>query len=106
MVANIARASGVAVALELAGLPLSEAARRWLARQDDEATALVRLATGGDDYEIVFTIRPERLAWVTAQAREAGCPVSEIGRVEAGAGVTLAVDGELQPLGRTGWRHR
>lgn len=103
---NIARASGVAVALELAGLPLSEAARRWLARQDDEATGLVRLATGGDDYEIVFTIRPDRLASVMAQAREAGCPVSEIGRVEAGAGVTLTVDGEPQIPERSGWRHR
>lgn len=103
---NIARASAVALSLELAGLPLSDAARRWLARQDDEAVSLVRLATGGDDYEVIFTVPVERLSAVAAEALAAGCPVSEIGRVEAGAGVTVTVDGEVQAIDRAGWRHR
>lgn len=105
-VGNIARASGVALSLELSGLPVSDAARRWLAKQDDEAESRVRLATGGDDYEIVFTIPADRLAGVSEAAKAAGCPVSEIGRVEAGEGVSVTVDGEAQALEYAGWRHR
>ncbi len=53
--AHIAAASGVQLRLELERLPVSEPATQWLARQEDRAEALVALATGGDDYEVVLT---------------------------------------------------
>ena len=50
---HIAEASGVGLFLDLDRIPLSGAAATWLESQPDVAAALVRLATGGDDYEIV-----------------------------------------------------
>src|SRR5689334_5497467 len=54
---HIATASGVALELDLDRMPLSPAARAWLDAQPDRAAALVRLATGGDDYEVVAVFR-------------------------------------------------
>ncbi|MEO8115517.1 MAG: thiamine-phosphate kinase [Phenylobacterium sp.] len=50
---HLAAASGVHIRLHLDRTPLSPAAQDWLAGQPDRAAALVRLATGGDDYEVV-----------------------------------------------------
>jgi thiamine-monophosphate kinase len=50
---HIATASGCGVAIELEKMPLSASARRWVESQPDETAALLALATGGDDYEIV-----------------------------------------------------
>ena len=50
--AKLCRASGVSAAIDLASIPLSEAAREAIAIDP----ALVEMAiTGGDDYEIIFT---------------------------------------------------
>ncbi len=40
--------------------------------------------TGGDDYEIVCTVPPDKLASFRAAAAAAGVPVAEIGRVAGG----------------------
>ena len=57
--AKLCRASGVAAVIDVARVPLSTAARTVLkAKRSLLATAL----SGGDDYEIVCTVRPARLA--------------------------------------------
>lgn len=104
--ANIARASGLAVMLDLGAIPLSAAAQRWAALQPDRIEALIRLATAGDDYEIVFTTPPERLGEVRAEAEAAGCPVTVVGRMGAGEGVVAVFDGAAINLPQLGWRHR
>jgi thiamine-monophosphate kinase len=93
---HIARASGVGMRLDLARLPLSEAAARWLDSQPDQAAARVRLASGGDDYEVVFTASPEDAA-VSGQAI--------IGQVVEGAGMTVVYQGREVDPGQGGWRH-
>ncbi len=95
-VGHIAAASGVAVGLDLGALPLSPAAAAWLSAQPDRAAALVQLASGGDDYQLVFTAPP-------AAAARLGAAV--VGRVEAGAGVSVAIDGRPVEAGAGGWRH-
>jgi len=93
---HIGEASGLAVRLELDRLPLSAAARTWLDVQSDRAGALRDLASGGDDYEIVCTVRPE-----AAQA----LGLTVIGAVTVGAGIRVTVDGDEIAPGLGGWKH-
>jgi len=91
---HIAEASGVGLRLDLDALPLSPAARAWLERQPDRVAALVRLATGGDDYEVVCALR---------SAVPAGLVVC--GAVVAGRGVDVWVAGRKVKVARAGWSH-
>lgn len=87
---HIASASGVRIILDLERMPLSVGAATWLAANAD---GLVRLATGGDDYEIVCT----------ATAPLPGFTV--IGAVVEGRGVEARISGQIVDVGAGGWRH-
>ena len=52
---------------------------------------------GGDDYELAFTAPVSARDTVQAAARQAGTPVTRIGRIDAEPGLRL-VDGQGQPL--------
>jgi thiamine-monophosphate kinase len=93
---HLAKASGVGLIVDLDQLPLSGAAATWLEQQADPQDALIRLGTGGDDYEVVCTIRPD-------QPKPAGFAV--IGEVTAGEGVEVRAAGRLVDAGQGGWRH-
>jgi thiamine-monophosphate kinase len=93
---HIAKASGVGLIVDLDQLPLSGAAATWLEQQADPQDALIRLGTGGDDYEVVCTIRPN-------QPKPAGFAV--IGEVTDGQGVEVRAAGRLVDAGQGGWRH-
>lgn len=92
---HIGEASGVRVVLDLDRLPLSAAARGWLERQADPRAARLRLATGGDDYEVVCT--------APAGAEMTG--FTAIGEVLVGAGVEVRAGGVPLDPGAGGWRH-
>ena len=102
---HIAAASGVKLRLELGRLPVSEPASTWLHRQPDRAAALVALATGGDDYEIVLTAATGHVAALIAVAEAAGVALTEMGEVVDGEGVCATFDGARLDIPRTGWRH-
>ena len=72
--------SGVSADIEVARVPLSEAAASVV---KSEPAAMDKVLTGGDDYEIVCTVPPERLAEFRAAAEAARVPVAEIGRITA-----------------------
>ncbi|MGQ3016810.1 thiamine-phosphate kinase [Phenylobacterium sp.] len=93
---HIATASGVALHIDLARLPVSAAAAAWLAGQSDQVLARGRLAGFGDDYELVITAPP-------AAASALGLTV--VGQVEAGAGVRVTFDGAPAPVATAGWAH-
>jgi thiamine-monophosphate kinase len=93
---HIATASGVRLEIDLEALPLSRAAASWLERQTDPRAALLRLATGGDDYEVVCTAAADA-------PRPAGLTV--IGRVTAGQGLAVRLAGRPVDPGPGGWRH-
>ncbi len=56
---RITIASGLGFRLDLAKMPISMDAQAWIATQSDSAVARLRLATAGDDYELVCAVRPE-----------------------------------------------
>jgi thiamine-monophosphate kinase len=98
--AKLAAASGVALQLQAAAIPISAAARTWMAHEGAHAHG--RLLDWGDDYEILFTAAAADRAEIKAFATGSGVLVTRIGAVEAGAG--LFVDGALYAA--TGHAHR
>ncbi|MCX7557246.1 thiamine-phosphate kinase [Xanthomonadaceae bacterium JHOS43] len=94
--AHVARASGVGIELQAGALPISKALSALAS-----ATQRVRWqATGGDDYELAFTLPPERVPALE------GLGVTCIGRVVAGEGVRLRDGtGESVVFEQAGWEH-
>lgn len=100
---HVCAASGVGAEIAADALPLSAAAAACLAARPDLRAVI---ATGGDDYEIVFTAPPEARGRLAALARDHGLRLTRIGRITAGEGVSLR-DGHGRPIpleGR-GFRH-
>lgn len=99
---HIARGSGVGIELDSGRLPFSNA----LAMLCDTPTRLLHQATGGDDYELAFTLPPHRIEEVSAALGDHGVALSCIGRVVAGDEVRLlGADGAPIAFGRAGWEH-
>lgn len=101
---HICSTSGVGAEIAIDRVPLGPAARRAV---DADPRLREIVVTGGDDYELVFTAAPAHRAAVAAAADAAGVPVTEIGRIVGGGGVSvLDPAGRPMPLVRTGWQHR
>ncbi len=99
---HICAASGVGAVVEAERLPLSPAARAAVA-----ALGLDPVLGGGDDYELLFTVAPGDGGRVAELARGLDLALTEIGRIEAGAGVTVVDrDGREIAVPRAGYRHR
>lgn len=80
-IAKLCRVSGVGAAIEVAKIPLSEAARAAIAADDSMLKAAL---TGGDDYEIVCTVANSKTTAFRDAAKACGVPVTEIGSIMPG----------------------
>ncbi len=100
---HIAETSGVGARIDATEVPLSDAACAVLA---DNPARLNDCLSGGDDYELLFTLAPVEQAALDRLAVELGYPLTVIGRVEAEPGVrVIADDGAPLALDRAGYRH-
>jgi thiamine-monophosphate kinase len=99
---HILERSQVGAALEFAALPTLTVVQQYL----HEAVARDCVLAGGDDYELCFTVRPDKRDAVLAAAASACVAVTRIGRITAEAGLTV-VDADGQPLriDKTGYDH-
>lgn len=91
-------ASGVGAHLQHAALPLSAALGELPANQQRDFAL-----SGGDDYELLFTLPKNRLAEVQKLAKQSNIPVTVIGRIDRNqSGVSLDC-----PIvgGRRGYEH-
>ena len=102
---HIAKASGVGIVLNLSVLPLSAAAQAWFEDRVDPQAALEDLATGGDDYQIVFTAHPRHEETLRREAERRLLRLTRIGRVTAGQGVVARFGGQAVAFDRTGFSH-
>jgi thiamine-monophosphate kinase len=101
--AKLCRVSHVAAAVEVARIPLSDAARALIAA---EPSLLKTALTGGDDYEIVCTVPQEKADSFRAAAVKAGIVVTEIGLIEAGQDARiLGGDGVPLTFSRASFSH-
>ncbi len=100
---KLCRVSGVAAMLDVARVPLSSSAKAVLKADGKLITTIL---SGGDDYEIVCTVRPARLAAFMAAGRAVGVPVTDIGRVVRGAGASFCQpDGKVLSFARPSFSH-
>lgn len=88
--ARMAEASGCAVTIDLAAVPLSDAYRGW---SGDRMAA----ATAGDDYELLFALPP---------GVDPAAPATRVGSFSGGRGLALTDGGAPVPLPpKLGWLH-
>ncbi|HXP03700.1 MAG TPA: thiamine-phosphate kinase [Stellaceae bacterium] len=100
---HICETSGVAATVELNRLPLSPAAQAIV---DADPALHPVLATGGDDYELLFTAPPEAGAEIAALSHSLALPITEIGAIAVGEGVRLLdADGAEIATKTAGWTH-
>ena len=101
--AKMLRVSGVTALVDVDRVPLSRAVRAAI---QVEPGLVDRLLTGGDDYEILCTVAPERLADFEAATNNAGVPLSAIGHVVEGTGLpTFRVHGTERRFGKGSFSH-
>jgi thiamine-monophosphate kinase len=98
---HIAESSGVRLEIDLERLPLAAGLEELTA---SPAEARVRAAAGGEDYELLVALPPERLEEAAAAVEAAGTRLTAIGRAVAGEGVSLR-DADGRVLDIPGFDH-
>lgn len=100
---HILEASGCGAELLLNDLPLSPALCEALP-ESSQRWAMAMHA--GDDYELCFTVPPERLQALYLAALQCGVPVRCIGMITSQTGITLRDgQGQVHPAELTGFDH-
>jgi thiamine-monophosphate kinase len=99
---HVARASGCGAILELSKLPITNP----LIDVAGVDAARLLAASGGDDYELCFSLPPEREAKLNQAASIYGVVTTRVGRIVSGGGVRLIDEaGARVSTGDKGYRH-
>lgn len=93
--------SGVAAVIEVDKLPLSQELQ-VMAGDDDARTQAL---SGGDDYELCFTAPAEERQRIVDIAADLDLPITRIGCVHAGSGLSCTVHGDVIDYVDTGYSH-
>jgi len=100
---RIAEASGVGITVDADALPIDAGARATFERRGDDAVD--EALAGGDDYELLFTVKRRRQRSVLAAARHSGVPLTRIGVCNEGRAVVLRRAGIEMSLPLAGYDH-
>ena len=96
-VTQLAEASGTGGVIDAAAIPVDPAARAWHARTG--ADPVLAALTGGEDYELLFSVPPRRRrAFFAAVARAGRLACTKIGRLTKERGAWLDRDGQQERL--------
>lgn len=102
---RLCRESGVGAEIETASLPIRPATKRAAAAlgRDADAAAL----HGGEEYELLFTVRPGKVKLVESlAATDRATKISRVGTIlEGGKIFAVLPDKKREPLQPRGWRH-
>ena len=100
---KLCRLSGVAADIDVARVPLSDAAKAVVAA---DRGAIESVLTGGDDYEVICTVPAARAGSFQDAAKAANVAVSEIGEITAGVGARfLGTDGRALTFKSASFSH-
>jgi thiamine-monophosphate kinase len=99
---RIAEASGVGIVIDGDALPIDPAARAQF--EAGGGDPLERAISGGDDYELLFTVRPRTSRRLRAAAQHGGVAITRIGECTAERAVVMRRGGRVSPLPR-GFSH-
>jgi thiamine-monophosphate kinase len=100
--AKLCRASGVAAEIDVAAVPLSDAARAALSA---DAKLIERILNGGDDYEILLTLPGAKFDAFRSAAENAGVPAAKIGQIMSGQGVRCLREGKVVSFAQASYSH-
>jgi thiamine-monophosphate kinase len=98
---HICEASDLGAIIDVENLPLSPAlqtvndidqVRRWA-------------LSGGDDYELCFTVPPDKMPELAMLIAQGKISATVVGEMVAGAGVECQLNGELFELANQGYQH-
>jgi thiamine-monophosphate kinase len=96
---HLAEASGVGLLIDAASLPIQAGVAEVATATGRDPLELA--ASGGEDYELLVTLPPERLDAATAALKAQGSKLTRVGEARAGEGVEIRLPGggSLQPRG-------
>jgi thiamine-monophosphate kinase len=99
---HICEGSGVGADLELQRIPLSPAVTEYL----EQGGQWDRVLTGGDDYELCFTVPPQQLDALEIVGKQLDCGVTRVGSIGPEPGVRCRMgDGSELSLSSSGYEH-
>lgn len=98
---HISRASNVGVILRWERIPLSEAARAVA----DKSQLMKSALSGGDDYELCFTVKEDELDATTQALETVGSPCIPIGRMTGKPGVRVLDEDQEINISDFGFQH-
>jgi thiamine-monophosphate kinase len=101
--AKLARVSGVGAEIAVERVPLSPAAHAAAAA---EPALMETILTGGDDFEVIAAVAPDRFEALSREAAAAGVPVTQIGTITTGQGAHVRnPDGRTLAFRRASYSH-
>jgi len=101
--AKLCRVSDVAADVAVNDVPMSPAARQAVAA---EPALIETVLTGGDDFEVIATVAPDRLEALRQEAAAVGVTVTQIGTIGAGQGAHFRdLDGRTLAFRRPSYSH-
>lgn len=98
---HICDASDVGAVIDVENLPLSAAMQAL----NNPAQALEWALSGGDDYELCFTVAPEKMADIAMLIAQGKLNATVIGEIVPGTKVICEYEGQPFALAKTGYRH-
>jgi len=98
---KLARASGCGVEIAYEQLPVSEPLVRMVGAERARELAL----TGGDDYELCFSVRPAQVAALMAELPPARWGYTRIGTLRESPGAEVRRDGAVMSISHCGYDH-
>lgn len=101
---KLCTASHVSAELQRDAIPLSAAVRRCV---ETDGGSWSHVLTGGDDYQVLCTVKPSRCEDFVGTAATAAIPVSRIGTIVEGkkGTVTLDIDGDQVSIDGDSYTH-
>jgi thiamine-monophosphate kinase len=99
--AKLARASGCGIEITYGEVPVSQALLRAVGEERARELAL----TGGDDYELCFSVRPTHVASLLAQLPPEHWGYTRIGTLREAPGADVLRDGAVISLSHSGYDH-
>jgi thiamine-monophosphate kinase len=99
--AKLARASGCGVELAYGEVPVSEALVHAVGEERARELAL----TGGDDYELCFSVRPAQIGRLLAELPPERWGYTRIGTLREAAGADVLRDGTVMSFSHSGYDH-
>lgn len=98
---HICEASDLGAIIDVENLPLSPALQAVNDLDQVRRWAL----SGGDDYELCFTVSPDKMPDLAMLIAQGKISATVVGEMVAGAGVECQLNGELFELANSGYQH-